>query len=160
MGFEPVTSGVEGNAETAELQLCRFDSSPLHPNFRLRCWLSSDVVMNRWPQPWHEIRTPVWTRTCDSRDPFWRNDLSQTCTTIRNLLQLQNMVSIPLGFMFLRGGWGLHSTEVAYLLLSQQPRIQFLVLPIIFLLMLPRFIDGTALNSGQTLDNVNRMHSG
>ena len=55
-------------------------------------------------------------------------------------------------------GKGLRSTEVAYLLLSQQPRVQFSVSPRIFLLMLLRFIDGTAYNSGQRHDNVNPTH--
>ena len=41
-------------------------------------------------------------------------------------------------------GMGLHSTEVAYLLLTQQPRVLFSVFPRIFLLMLLRFIDSTA----------------
>ena len=53
---------------------------------------------------------------------------------------------------------GLHSTEVAYLLLIQQPRVQFLAFPRIFLFMLLRFIDGTAKNSGQRLDNVKQTN--
>ena len=43
-----------------------------------------------------------------------------------------------------------------YLLLTQQPQALFLALPRIFLLMLLRFIDDAAQNSGQRLDNVNR----
>ena len=38
----------------------------------------------------------------------------------------------------------LHSTEVAFLLLTQQPQVRFSAFPRIFLLMLLRFIDGTA----------------
>ena len=37
---------------------------------------------------------------------------------------------------------GLHSTEVAYLLLTQQPQVRFLTFPKKFLSMLLRFIDG------------------
>ena len=54
-------------------------------------------------------------------------------------------------------GGGLHSREVAYLLLTQQPWVQFLAFPRIFLLMLFRFIDSAALNKGQRFDNVNRF---
>ena len=50
------------------------------------------------------------------------------------------------------------STEVAYLLLTQQHWVQFLAFPRIFLLMLLTFIDWTAQNSGQRLDNVNKTH--
>ena len=53
---------------------------------------------------------------------------------------------------------GLHTTEVAYLLLIQNPWIRFLALLRTFLLMLLKFIDGTILNSGQRLDNVNQSH--
>ena len=49
-------------------------------------------------------------------------------------------------------------SEVAYLLLAQQPQVQLLVFPRIFLYMLLRFIDSTAKNSGQRLDNVNQTH--
>ena len=41
------------------------------------------------------------------------------------------------------GGWGLHSTEVAYLLLTQQPLVLFSVFPRIFFLLILRFIDGS-----------------
>ena len=44
---------------------------------------------------------------------------------------------------FILLGW-LHSTEIAYLLLTQQPRVHFSEFPRIFLLMLLIFIDGTA----------------
>ena len=44
------------------------------------------------------------------------------------------------------------------LLLTQQPQVRFSAIPRIFLLLLLRFIDGTGLNSGQRLDNVNRAH--
>ena len=54
--------------------------------------------------------------------------------------------------------WGLHSTEVAHLLLTQQFQVQFSAFPRIFLLMLLRFIHSTAYNSGHSLDNVNRTH--
>ena len=40
--------------------------------------------------------------------------------------------------------WGLHSAEVAYLCLTQQPQVWFSVFPKIFHLMLLRFIDGAA----------------
>ena len=42
----------------------------------------------------------------------------------------------------------LHSTEVAFLLLTQQPQVRFSAFPSFFLLMLLRFIDGTAWKSG------------
>ena len=48
---------------------------------------------------------------------------------------------------------GLHSTEVADLLLSQQPRVRF---SRIFLLMLLRFIDCTAEFSRSRLYDVNQ----
>ena len=51
---------------------------------------------------------------------------------------------------------GLHSSEVAYLLLSQQPWVQCSAFPRNFLLMVLRFIDGTAKKSRQWLDYVNR----
>ena len=41
------------------------------------------------------------------------------------------------------GERGLHSTKIAYLLLIRQPRVRFSAFPIIFLLMLLRFIEGT-----------------
>ena len=53
---------------------------------------------------------------------------------------------------------GLHSTEVAQLPLTQQPRVRFLVFPITFLLMLLSFIEGSTSNSGQRLENVNGTH--
>ena len=40
--------------------------------------------------------------------------------------------------------WGLHSTEVLFFLLTQQPRVWFSVLPRIFLWMLLIFIAGSA----------------
>ena len=49
-----------------------------------------------------------------------------------------------------KGGGG-----AAYLLLTQQPRNQLSTIPTIFLMMLLTFIDSTAWNSGQRLDNVN-----
>ena len=55
------------------------------------------------------------------------------------VLLLVKAVSYPL-----HKGGDLHSTEVACLLLNQQPWVWFLVIPRIFLLMLLRFIDGTA----------------
>ena len=42
-----------------------------------------------------------------------------------------------------------------YLLFTQQPGVKFSAFPRTFLLVLPRLIDGTALNSGQRLDDVN-----
>ena len=56
------------------------------------------------------------------------------------------------------GGGGLHKAEVAYLLLTQQPQARFSAFSRLFLLMLLRLIDGTAYNSGQRLDNVDRTH--
>ena len=53
---------------------------------------------------------------------------------------------------------GLHKTEVAYLLLTQQLRVWFLAFPRMSLLMWLRFVNGTALKSGQRLENVNRTH--
>ena len=50
------------------------------------------------------------------------------------------------------------STEVAYLLLTQKPLVWFSAFPRTFHLMLLRFIDGTAKNSAQRLDNVNWTH--
>ena len=50
-------------------------------------------------------------------------------------------------------GEGLHSTEVAFL-----PRVEFSAYLRIFLLMVISFTAGTALNSGQRLDNVNQTH--
>ena len=50
----------------------------------------------------------------------------------------------------------LHSTEVAYLLLTQQPWVRFSPYLRIFLLMLLRFMDW--IESGQRLDNVNGTH--
>ena len=55
-------------------------------------------------------------------------------------------------------GGGLQNTEVAYLLLTQQPWVRYSVFPRIFLLMLLRFIDSTALNIGQILEYVNWTH--
>ena len=52
----------------------------------------------------------------------------------------------------------LHSTEVAFLLLTQQPGVRYSALPRIYLLMLLRFIDSTAKNSGQRLDKANGTH--
>ena len=44
-----------------------------------------------------------------------------------------------------KGEWGLDSTEVVYYLLrTQQPQVQFLAFPRIFVLMLLRFIDSNA----------------
>ena len=54
---------------------------------------------------------------------------------------------------------GLHSTEVAFLLLTQQPRVQFSAFPKNFIwnfLLLLGFIDGTG--RGQRLENVNQTH--
>ena len=53
---------------------------------------------------------------------------------------------------------GLHSTEVKYLLLSQQPRVRFSGFPRIFLLMMQRFIDGTAEFSRSRLYDVNQTN--
>ena len=55
-------------------------------------------------------------------------------------------------------GGGLRNTEAAYLLFTQQPQVRFSPFPIIFLLMLLIFIDGTAGSSGQILDNVNQTY--
>ena len=44
------------------------------------------------------------------------------------------------------------------MLLTQQPGVRFSAFPRIRLLMLLRFFDGTAYNSGQRLENVNRTH--
>ena len=57
-------------------------------------------------------------------------------------------------------GHGLHSTEVAYLILTQQPWNRFSVFPRVFLFMLMRYLDIlTALprtvDTGKWLDNVN-----
>ena len=52
----------------------------------------------------------------------------------------------------------MHSSEAAYLPLTQQPQVRFSMLPRIFLLMLLIFIDDTVYDSGQRLDNVNRTH--
>ena len=41
---------------------------------------------------------------------------------------------------------------------TQRPWVRFSAFPINYRLMLPRFIEGTALNSGQRLDNVNRTN--
>ena len=51
-----------------------------------------------------------------------------------------------------------HSTEGAYLLLTQQPRVWYSVFPRNIHLMWLRFIDSTAYNSGQRLVNVNCTH--
>ena len=48
---------------------------------------------------------------------------------------------------YVRVKLGLHSTEATFLLLIKKPHVQFLAFPRIFLLMLLRFIDGTASNS-------------
>ena len=69
---------------------------------------------------------------------------------IANMLFLPIMTVVP--------GGELHSSEVAYLLLTQQPRVHLSGNLSMFLLMFVRFIDGTAQNSGQRLDNVNRPH--
>ena len=58
----------------------------------------------------------------------------------------------------MKDGDGQHGREVAHLLLTQQPRVQFLAYPNFFLLMLLRFIYGTAQNSGQRLHNVKGTH--
>ena len=50
------------------------------------------------------------------------------------------------------------STKVAYLFLIQQPQVQFLAVRRLFLLLLLRFIDVTAKNSGQSLENISRTH--
>ena len=60
-------------------------------------------------------------------------------------------------------GHGLHSTEVAYLILTQQPWDRFSVFPRVFLFMLMRYLDIlTALlrtvDTGKRLDNVNQIH--
>ena len=49
----------------------------------------------------------------------------------------------------------LHSTEVGFLLLTQQPQIQFWAFPRICILMLLRFIDRIYC---QRLDNVNQTN--
>ena len=49
----------------------------------------------------------------------------------------------------------LHNTEEAYSLLNQQPRVRFSAFQRIFILMLVRFVDGTAKNSRHKLDNYN-----
>ena len=50
----------------------------------------------------------------------------------------------------------LHSTEVAYLLLTQQPWVRFSLFSRIFLLTSLRFMGSE--EGGQRLDNVNETH--
>ena len=52
---------------------------------------------------------------------------------------------------------GGHSTEVAYLLFTQQFQVWFSAFLRIFLLMLLIIINGTAVNSGERLDNINQI---
>ena len=52
----------------------------------------------------------------------------------------------------------LNSTEVACLVLTKKPWVRVSEFPRIFLSMLVIFIDGTTLNSGQRLANVNQTH--
>ena len=52
----------------------------------------------------------------------------------------------------------MHRTEVVKLLQTSQPQVQFSVLLKILLLILLRFFDGTAQNSGRKLENVNQTH--
>ena len=68
--------------------------------------------------------------------------------------ELLIMICCPKDSFFRGRGGG----SIAYLLPTQQLWVRFSTFPIIFVLMLLRFIDGTGYNIGQRNDNVNQTH--
>ena len=102
------------------------------------CPLSSPsmITMNLFkPVSGSAVRPPAWTT--------WM----QACK------EGKNIGSVAISMSNIRKHTRMHSTKVAFLVLTQKPRVSFLTFLRIFLLMVLRFIDG-----GQWLDNVNQTH--